>query len=53
MPAHRLNLHKALPLVPLAVAMALLLAMLLGVDRIVGDDLTRRARFRIGQAAQT
>lgn len=52
MPA-RLSLHRALPLVPLAVAVALLLAMLWGVDRIVGDDLTRRARFRIGQAAQT
>ncbi|MFN3886035.1 MAG: PAS domain S-box protein [Aquabacterium sp.] len=49
----RLKWHRALPLVSLAVALGLLLVMLIGVDRIVADDLTRRARFRIGQAAQT
>jgi len=49
----RLKWHRALPLVSLAVALGLLLVMLIGVDRIVAEDLTRRARFRIGQAAET
>jgi PAS domain S-box-containing protein len=42
----------ALPLLPALVALALLGLVLLSAERIVGDELKRRASFRVEQAAQ-
>lgn len=46
------SVHWLLPLLPAVLALALLGLLVVATERIVGSELTRRAEYRVDQAAQ-